>query len=167
MNLTLCSLQPLAPRWWVPLLLILMTGCGGARHVVRLETGQGPPTLFTPRTASAEAVKQASGVAYSGFRKAMGSPGEGKEWHHLVEQTPGNVERFGAEAIHNTENIIPLDKGLHSRVSGFYSSIAQEVTGTRTLTVRKWLSTQSYETQRRFALEAIDKVLKGLWGARK
>ncbi|WP_324951409.1 hypothetical protein [Archangium sp.] len=43
--------------------------------------------------------------SFSGFKSAMGSAGHGKEWHHLVEQTPGNVKRFGGEALHNTENI--------------------------------------------------------------
>jgi hypothetical protein len=50
----------------------------------------------------------------------MGKAGEGQEWHHLVEKHKFNIKRFGAEAIHNTENVIPLEKDLHSRVSAFY-----------------------------------------------
>lgn len=101
--------------------------------------------------------------SFSGFRKAMGPAGENKEWHHLVEQTPGNVKRFGPEALHNTENIIPLDKALHTDVSAFYSSIRRSITGSSTLTVRQWLSTQSYEAQRHFGLLAIENVKMGLW----
>jgi hypothetical protein len=52
--------------------------------------------------------------------------------------------------------IIPLEEELHTRVSGFYSSIQQEITGSRSLTVRRWLSTQSYEAQRQFGLQAIE-----------
>jgi hypothetical protein len=105
--------------------------------------------------------------SFSGFKSAMGSAGADKEWHHIVEKTPGNVKQFGPQALHNTENIIPLDKALHTRVSGFYSSIQQEITGSRFLTVRKWLSTQSFEAQRQFGLQAMEKVREGVWGARK
>ncbi|NMO13454.1 hypothetical protein HPC49_23275 [Pyxidicoccus fallax] len=101
--------------------------------------------------------------SHSGFKKAMGPAGPGKEWHHIVEQTPGNVQRFGPEALHNTENVIPLDKGLHTRVSAFYSSIQESVTRSPRLTVRQWLSTQSYEAQRDFGLSAIENIRKGLW----
>lgn len=100
--------------------------------------------------------------SFSGFKNAMGSAGEGKEWHHIVEKTPGNVKRFGPQALHNTENVIPMDKALHTRVSAFYSSIQKELTNS-TLTVRKWLGTQSYEDQREFGLKAIENIRKGIW----
>ncbi|HYO67857.1 MAG TPA: hypothetical protein VEU33_17415 [Archangium sp.] len=99
----------------------------------------------------------------SGFKSAMGSAGKGKEWHHIVEQTPGNAERFGGEALHNTENVIAMDKALHTNVSRLYSSIRSHITGSRAITVRKWLSTQSYESQRAFGLLAIDNVRNGIW----
>ncbi len=75
--------------------------------------------------------------SFSGLKSALGSAGPGNHWHHIIEQTPGNVERFGPHAIHNADNVIPLEEGLHTRVSGFYSSIQ------------------------------IEQVLKGLWGVRK
>lgn len=99
----------------------------------------------------------------SGFKSAMGPAGTGKEWHHVVEQTPGNVERFGGHALHNTENVIALDKALHTNVSRLYSSIRWRITGSHSLTVRKWISTQSYEAQRAFGLLAIENVRKGIW----
>jgi hypothetical protein len=101
--------------------------------------------------------------SFSGFKSAMGSAGEGKEWHHIVEKTPGNVKRFGPHALHNTENVVPLDKALHTRISAFYSSLRPKITNSNTLTVRKWLSTQSYEAQREFGLLAIQNILEGLW----
>jgi hypothetical protein len=101
--------------------------------------------------------------SFSGFKKAMGSAGKNKEWHHIVEQTPGNVKRFGPQALHNTENITPLDKRLHTDVSAFYSSIRHSITQSYTQTVRQWLSTQSYEAQREFGLLAIENVRKGFW----
>jgi hypothetical protein len=101
--------------------------------------------------------------SFSGFKSAMGPAGKGKEWHHLVEQTRGNVKRFGGEAIHNTENVIALDKTLHDEVSAFYSSIQWTATRSSRLTVRQWLSTQSYEAQREFALLAIENIKNGVW----
>jgi hypothetical protein len=100
--------------------------------------------------------------SFSGLKSALGSAGAGKQWHHVVEQTGGNVKRFRPQALHNTENVIPLDKALHDRVSAFYSSIRRDVTGSP-LTVRQWLSTQSYEAQRKFGLLAIENISKGIW----
>lgn len=111
--------------------------------------------------ASTEASFRSWG-SYSGFRSAMGSAGPDKEWHHVVEQTPGNVERFGPHALHNTKNILPLNKELHQRLSAFYSSIRRDVTGSP-WTVRQWLSTQSYEAQREFGLQAIQNISKRIW----
>ncbi|WP_255207671.1 hypothetical protein [Myxococcus sp. AM009] len=53
----------------------------------------------------------------SGLKSALGPAGQGKQWHHIVEQTPGNVERFGPHALHNTENVIRLGQSLHTRIS--------------------------------------------------
>ncbi|MET0404251.1 MAG: hypothetical protein ABW123_17700 [Cystobacter sp.] len=101
--------------------------------------------------------------SFSGFKSAMGKAGPGKEWHHIVEQTPGNAKRFGGEALHNTENVAALDKALHTRVSALFSRKVYRVTGSRLLTVRQWLSTQSYEAQREFGLLAIQNVRNGIW----
>jgi hypothetical protein len=102
-------------------------------------------------------------ASFSGFRKAMGPAGEGKEWHHVVEQTKGNAERFGPEALHNTENVIPLAKELHTQISAFYSRKRFFITNSETLTVREWLSTQPLEAQRQFGLMAIENIKKGIW----
>jgi hypothetical protein len=101
--------------------------------------------------------------SFSGFKSAMGPAGPGKEWHHIIEQTPGNVKRFGGEAPQNTENITALDKVLHTNVSRLYSSIRLRITGSNTMTVRRWLSTQSYEAQRAFGQLAITNVRNGVW----
>ncbi|XWX17893.1 hypothetical protein ACN28T_29780 [Melittangium boletus] len=69
--------------------------------------------------------------SYGGFKSAMGKAGPGKEWHHIVEQTPGNAKRFGGEALHNTENVIVLDKALHDKVSAFYSAIKPRITNSK------------------------------------
>lgn len=114
-------------------------------------------------TAGINAAAFKSWGSFSGLKSALGSAGQGKNWHHIVEQTKGNVQRFGPHAIHNTENVIPLEQFLHTRVSAFYSSIRERITGSTSLTVRQWLSTQSYESQRQFGLKAIEKIRTGEW----
>jgi hypothetical protein len=99
--------------------------------------------------------------SFRAFKRYMGKAGEGKDWHHIVEKR--NAKRFGAEAIHNTENVIALEKTLHDRVSAFYSSIQENITRSSTLTIRKWLDGQSYEAQRAFGLLAIENIKKGVW----
>jgi len=98
--------------------------------------------------------------SFSAFKRYMGKAGTGKEWHHVVEKR--NAKRFGSEAVHNTENVIELEKSLHDRVSAFYSSIQKEVTGSE-LTVRRCLETQSYEAQRQFGLQVIENIKRGVW----
>jgi hypothetical protein len=128
----------------------------GAVAMAARGTGGGTPPKARPTGYRAWG-------SFSGFKKAMGPAGPGQEWHHLVEQTPGNVKRFGPQALHNTGNIIPLDKRLHTDVSALYSSIRHSITQSYTQTVRQWLSTQAHEVQREFGLMAIENVRKGFW----
>ena len=101
--------------------------------------------------------------SFSGFKSAMGPAGSGKEWHHLVEQTKGNVKRFEDETIHNTENVIVLDKPLHDEVSAFYSSIQWTAAKSSHLAMRQWLSTRSCDAQRKFDLLVIENIENGVW----
>ena len=83
--------------------------------------------------------------------------GQGQAWHHIVEQTPGNIAKFGNELIHNTENLIRLPHGagsIHAKISGYYSS-KDFFTGGKT--VRQWLSTQSFEEQYEFGVQILKK----------
>jgi RHS repeat-associated protein len=93
--------------------------------------------------------------SFSAFKNAMGRAGSSMNWHHIVEQTPGNLARFGPQSIHNTENLVRLDAALHGRISAYYSSIQPQVTGSTTLTIRQWLSTQSFEAQEAFGQRVL------------
>ncbi|WP_147443552.1 hypothetical protein [Corallococcus sicarius] len=143
---------------------ILSSGPGAAIILQRVddaassEAAQGDGSLDASTSSGPKAYS-----SYKSFRRAMGPAGEGKEWHHVVEQTDGNVARFGPRAIHNTENIIPLEKELHGAVSAFYSSRQYRITTSEALTVRQWLSTQSFEVQRAFGLQAMDNIRNGVW----
>jgi RHS repeat-associated protein len=93
--------------------------------------------------------------SFKSLKKFIGLPGAGNAWHHIVEQTKGNVRRFGSKAIHSTGNILSLPHGkgtIHERVSAYYSS-KQPFTGGKT--VREWLSTQSYREQYRYGIKIL------------
>jgi hypothetical protein len=98
--------------------------------------------------------------SFSEFKKANGPAGPGQAWHHIVEQTPGNIAKFGPEAIHNTNNCIKLPHGsgsIHQRISNYYSSKDFFTNGQ---TVRKWLSTQSFDEQYDFGIKTLQRFQK-------
>ncbi len=90
--------------------------------------------------------------SFKAFKDAMGAAGPNKNWHHIVEQTKGNVQRFGPQAIHNSDNMIVVEEEIHWQISGFYSSKRPFSQG---MTVRQWLSTQPFEAQRAFGLKTL------------
>jgi hypothetical protein len=93
--------------------------------------------------------------SFSSFKRALGPADENAQWHHIVEKTPGNLERFGAQTIHNTENLVPVPAGIHRQISGFYSS-KQPFTGGQT--VSQWLSTQPLEAQQQFGRQVMEQL---------
>lgn len=91
--------------------------------------------------------------SFSSFKHALGPAGENAQWHPIVELTPGNLARFGAQTIHNTENLVPVPIGIHNQVSGFYS-LKQPFTGGQT--VRQGFSTQPLEAQQQFGRQVME-----------
>jgi RHS repeat-associated protein len=135
-----------------------MAGGGWAAYGTKLaKAGAEVATAAAARQTAKEAAKEGTQGfrSFSAFKRAMGSAGEGQAWHHIVEQTPGNVSRFGAETIHNTGNLMKLPHGagsIHNRLSGHYSSIQDFTNGQ---TVRQWLSTQSYQAQYDYGIKML------------
>nr|WP_306440881.1 hypothetical protein [Corallococcus aberystwythensis] len=122
----------------------------------------GVITLALPSTAVAMVAQgrgapPAGGVrswhSFSALKRARGPAGQGKQWHHIVEQTNGNVQRFGPQNLHNTENVFAIDEGVHQRISAYYSS--KDIRLSATQTVRQWLSSQSFQAQRDFGLNVL------------
>ena len=92
--------------------------------------------------------------SYNAFKKEYGSAGEGMEWHHIVEQKKMNIDRFGAEKIHNIDNIVPITRDFHRLISAFYSSKFYYTEGLR---VRQWLNNKGYEEQYKFGKRMLNK----------
>ncbi len=98
--------------------------------------------------------------SFSAFKRVFGRAGPGKSWHHIVEQTPENLARFGQENIHNPQNIAAVKEGAgltHRKITGFYQSKQPRLTGSPTLTVREWLNTMSFQEQYTFGLETLQR----------
>ena len=96
--------------------------------------------------------------SFQAFKNAQGVAGEGQAWHHIVNQNATNVTNFGAERIHNTNNLIRLPAGsgqLHNQITGYYNSIRPDVTGSSSLRVREWLELQTFEFQWQFGIDTM------------
>jgi hypothetical protein len=99
--------------------------------------------------------------SFDALKAELGAAGEGMAWHHIVEQS--QEARFGAEAIHNTANVVAISSEANSKLNALYSSIRRNITGSDALTVRQWLRTKSYAQARAFGLKAIQNVQSGVW----
>ena len=92
---------------------------------------------FVGNVATAGKVAVKGYKSYPAFIRDVGKAGDGMNWHHIVEQNPANVKKFGQEKLQNTHNIIRIPGGkgsLHARISGHYSSKPSQLKG---LTVRQ------------------------------
>jgi hypothetical protein len=97
--------------------------------------------------------------SFSSLKNALGDPGAGRQWHHLVEQCQGFLDRsnFDVGRINSVRNVVSLDVDTHKLVSAFYSSVpidqVQFNTGGRRF--RDWLNGQSFEAQYEWGLRVL------------
>ena len=106
----------------------------------------------------AAAATLGTGIGYETFNKfkeAMGSAGVGNVWHHIVEKSQILKSGFAPTQIHNTINMIIVESGVHDKISGYYSSIQPAISGN--MTIRNWLTGQSFEAQYEFGLQVLRK----------
>jgi len=89
--------------------------------------------------------------SFDSFKKAMGPAGPGKQWHHVVEQHPGNIAKFGPHMIHNTGNLVRVEKGGHVQVSSWYSRLQRD----EGVTVRDTLRNKDFEAQHSYGLTVL------------
>ncbi len=81
------------------------------------------------------------------FKAKYGPAGEGWKYDHEVEQNPNNLEKFGAEALQSTSNIIRVPQIWHERMSAYYS---EKWPGGGT--VRDYVNSLSWDDQVAFKL---------------
>ena len=102
--------------------------------------------------------------SFDALKRSIGSAGEGKVWHHIVEQCQAKTTRsgFDVKLIQNPNNVIAIDKATNEAINGYYSSTKFLFTGGNT--VRDWLTGQSFEEQYKFGMQVLKDfgvILKG------
>ena len=90
---------------------------------------------------------------FNDAKKALGSAGEGKQWHHIVEQSQIKKSGFDPTQIHNTNNLIAIYKATHVKISGYYNTSTFQFTNG--LKVRDWLAGQSFQAQYDFGIKVL------------
>ena len=96
--------------------------------------------------------------SFSAAKNALGSPGSGNVYDHVVEQSQMGRSGFSAQQIHNPENLNPVPSRLNQVKANYYSS-KQFFTGNGT--VRDWLSGQSFEDQWTFGMDTTQQIFSG------
>ncbi len=104
---------------------------------------------------AAKSITSGGGVGYATFQQlknSLGSPGWGKQWHHIVEQCQSVKSGFSTFWINNSNNVINITKQVHQKVSAHYSSIQSHTNGLR---VRDWLAGQSFQKQYEYGVKIL------------
>lgn len=100
---------------------------------------------------------------FEAFKRAEGVAGNGRAWHHIVSQRDINVAKFGAQRIHNTNNIVNLPHGSgtwHNRITGFFntknplSPIGR--INTNDMTFGQWVAQKSFQEQYEWGLKVMN-----------
>jgi hypothetical protein len=96
--------------------------------------------------------------SFDSLKRALGPAGEGNVYHHIVEQRAINVQKFGAEAIHNTQNVVAVPRGINQQIANYYSTKASFSGGQ---TVRQWLNSKAYAEQATFGQRILNAASQG------
>lgn len=95
---------------------------------------------------------------FSAAKRALGSPGAGNVYDHVVEQSQIARSGFAPELVHNPYNMKPVPAWANQVKANYYS---RKFDWTNGGTVRDWLSGQSYEAQHSFGLRVLDDIQAG------
>lgn len=97
--------------------------------------------------------------SFSALKKTLGNPGEGKEWHHLVEQCQAKTTRSGFQVcdINSARNIRATPKDVHEAISKYYSEKHDFTNGK---TFRDWLTGQSFDEQLKYGIEVWEREMR-------
>lgn len=97
--------------------------------------------------------------SFSAAKRAMGSPGEGNVFDHVVEQSQIGRSGFAPEEIHNPFNMNPVSARANQLKANYYST-KQPFTGGGT--VRDWLTGQSFQDQYEFGMDVLRQIAFGV-----
>ncbi|MBI1378009.1 MAG: hypothetical protein GC157_11100 [Frankiales bacterium] len=140
----------------------------GAGAVVAGEAISTEAIDFTATARSAASADAAAETAaelpegYSSFsaaKRAMGSPGEGNVFDHVVEQSQIGRSGFAPEEIHNPFNMNPVSARANQLKANYYSTKQPFTEGG---TVRDWLTGQSFQDQYQFGMDVLRQIASGV-----
>ena len=100
------------------------------------------------------------GLGFNSFKELknnIGSAGEGNQWHHIVEQSQIEKSGFSPQQIHNTDNIVAIDKVTHQQISAYYSRKYYYTNGLR---LRDWIANKSFQEQYNYGIKIINMFKK-------
>jgi len=106
-----------------------------------------------------EAELPAGYSSFSAAKTAMGSPGTGNVFDHVVEQSQIGRSGFSPEEIHNPFNMNPVSAGTNQLKANYYST-KQFFTGGGT--VRDWMNGQSFSDQYEFGMDVLRRIENGV-----
>lgn len=126
------------PFWKIPIAVKIVSGLVQA----------GTKAYTGTRVVSGMAANSHRGyTSFTAFKNAFGSI-PNHQWHHIVQQTT-NVNRFGATAIHNTNNLINIPTVIHTRITAYQNSVHSFTNG---LGFRDWVSQMPFHEQHRWGV---------------
>lgn len=134
---------------------ITIGGTVGA--LIGIKAGQlGSVALAKVAAAGNQVTTETGFRSFYLLKKYIGQSVVGQQFHHLVSQGYGNIDRFGNEMIHNTKNIAQISDKLHRAVTGFYNS--KDILNYGNQTIGQYMSKQSWQEQYRFAVDTLNRL---------
>ena len=97
--------------------------------------------------------------SFSAAKRALGSPGEGNVFDHVVEQSQIGRSGLSPEEIHNPFNMDPVFSETNQLKANYYSSKQFFTNGG---TVRDWLTGQSFADQYEFGMDVLMRIEQGI-----
>ncbi len=86
----------------------------------------------------------------------MGDEDENNQFYHIISASYGNIKRFGAKAIHNQMNVMPLHVEIVRRMTSQFNALKDPA---KNLTLRQWLNTQGLKDQYDYGLGVLKQLL--------
>ena len=137
-----------------------VVGYGVAGGAIGALVGWGAGALIAKYgvATAATSITKGGGARFATFKalkNSLGSAGQGRQWHHIVEQCQLKSTRAGFSKywIHNSNNVINLSNDVHQLISNFYSSIPNpSVVDTGGMVFRDWITNMSFEQQYKWGI---------------
>lgn len=132
-----------------------------AGKAIDVATGQLGSVVLAKLGKIGKNITEATGfTSFYYVKKALGDKKAGFQYHHLVQQGWGNIEKFGVKKIHNTKNVVQISDELHAKITSHYAKKYKGKYDNETFA--KYMSKKSYEEQYKTATEILHRYAEEL-----